>query len=84
MRKLATALALGGICGAAQAQEPAAPDLELLEYLGSWQAEDDEWLAIAEWEKDHPPPPPPRAKREPDDAERDERERKRNDDEEGT
>lgn len=83
MRKLATALALGGICGAAQAQEPAAPDLELLEYLGSWQAEDDEWLAIAEWEKDHPPPPP-RAKREADDAERDERERKRNDDEEGT
>jgi hypothetical protein len=79
MRKLATVLALGGICGAvgAQTEDSEAPDLELLEYLGSWQAEDDEWLAIAEWEKDRRPP---RAKREADDAERDEGERKRNDD----
>lgn len=45
----------------AQAQPPApppadaAPDLEFLEYLGSWQADDEEWLAIREWEKDNPP-----------------------------
>ena len=48
-------IALGGICltGAAHAQESDAPDLDFLEYLGSWQAEDDEWLVIAEWEKDN-------------------------------
>jgi hypothetical protein len=43
---------------AAQDAEPPAdaqPDLEFLEYLGSWQADDDEWLAIREWEKDNPP-----------------------------
>jgi len=31
------------------------PDLDFLEYLGSWQDDDDEWLAIREWEKDNPP-----------------------------
>lgn len=47
-----------GLVPAAHAQdgEPPAdaalPDLELLEYLGSWQADDDEAWAIAEWEKD--------------------------------
>jgi hypothetical protein len=29
-----------------------APDLDFLEYLGSWQADDDEWWEIAEWDKD--------------------------------
>jgi hypothetical protein len=39
------------------AQPPAEtlPDLEFLEYLGSWQADDDEWLAVREWERDNPP-----------------------------
>lgn len=64
MRRIASALlAAGGLWLArgAQAQQPAAPpadaapDLEFLEYLGSWQADDDEWLAIREWEKDNPP-----------------------------
>jgi len=32
----------------------AAPDLAFLEYLGSWQADDDEWLVIREWDKEHP------------------------------
>ena len=27
-----------------------APDLDFLEYLGSWQESDEEWLAVAEWE----------------------------------
>jgi hypothetical protein len=40
----------------AQAQEaeapPPGPNLEFLEYLGTWAEEDDEWLAIEEWEKD--------------------------------
>lgn len=33
----------------AQADEDA-PDLDFLEYLGSWQESDEEWLAVAEWE----------------------------------
>jgi hypothetical protein len=30
----------------------AAPDLAFLEYLGSWQGDDDEWIAIKEWDQD--------------------------------
>jgi hypothetical protein len=40
---------------AAHAQEaelPPPPDLEFLEYLGAWAEEDDEWLAIEEWQND--------------------------------
>jgi len=33
----------------------AAPDLAFLEYLGSWQGDDDEWLAIKEWDQDNVP-----------------------------
>ena len=33
----------------------AAPDLAFLEYLGSWQGDDDEWLAIKEWDQDKVP-----------------------------
>jgi hypothetical protein len=73
MRKLA--LAIGGVwlaraaCAQAPSEEP--PDLDFLEYLGSWQDEDDAWLAIEQWDKDNgrrqggrdagratPPPPP--------------------------
>ena len=38
----------------AQQSEPAepGPDLDFLEYLGTWAEEDDEWLAIEEWAKD--------------------------------
>ena len=49
-------LALGcAWLAAAEAQEaeaPPAPDLEFLEYLGAWAEDDDEWLAIEEWQKD--------------------------------
>ena len=40
---------------AAQEPEPAepGPDLDFLEYLGAWAEEDDEWLAIEEWQKDN-------------------------------
>jgi hypothetical protein len=27
-----------------------APELDFLAYLGSWQDNDEEWLAVAEWE----------------------------------
>jgi hypothetical protein len=40
---------------AAQEPEPAepGPDLDFLEYLGAWAEEDDEWLAIEEWQRDN-------------------------------
>ena len=57
-----TLLALGGwwcVAGAhAQEAEQApeaepGPDLEFLEYLGAWAEDDEEWLAIEEWQKDN-------------------------------
>jgi hypothetical protein len=39
----------------AQSPKSAAPDLAFLEYLGSWQGNDDEWLAIKEWDQDSAP-----------------------------
>jgi hypothetical protein len=47
----------------ARAQEAAEPELDFLEYLGSWQAEDEEWEIAAEWEKE--PVPEPERKPEP-------------------
>jgi hypothetical protein len=45
--------ALGGLwLTPAQAQEAEEPELDFLEYLGSWQDSDDEWLIVAEWEGD--------------------------------
>jgi hypothetical protein len=57
MKRAPIVLALAGACLAqpAAAQEEAeAPELDFLEYLGSWQGEEDEWFEIAEWEKDNP------------------------------
>jgi hypothetical protein len=36
--------------GADEPDEPDGPDLDLLEYLGSWQGDDEEWLAVSEWD----------------------------------
>lgn len=64
MRGIVGALLAAGswwLVRGAQAQQPAPPsadvppDLEFLEYLGSWQADDAEWLAIREWDKENPP-----------------------------
>jgi hypothetical protein len=52
------------------------PDLDFLEYLGAWAAEDDEWLAIEEWRKDDA------ADAGKDDAEESESESQRDDDDE--
>jgi len=70
MRRLLAAC-VGALCLArgASAQPPATqptpprttppkdavPDLAFLEYLGSWQGDDDEWLAIKEWDQDTAP-----------------------------
>jgi len=80
MRTLLAAL-LGALClarGAFAQPPPAAqpapprappkdalPDLAFLEYLGSWQGDDDEWLAIKEWDQDNAP------KKDPPDAHKD-------------
>ncbi len=56
MRKVRSALlALGcwWLTGTeAQQPEPVepGPDLDFLEYLGTWAEEDDVWLAIEEWQ----------------------------------
>jgi hypothetical protein len=61
MRKISSAvLALGCWLAGAQGQElqpgqepEPGPELDFLEYLGAWAEDDDEWLAIEEWEKDN-------------------------------
>ncbi len=53
---LATAMPLGAVPAVSLAQdedEEKLPDLEFLEYLGSWQDEDEEWYLEAELESDH-------------------------------
>lgn len=34
------------------------PDVDFLEYLGSWQDNDEEWLIVSEWEPDESAPDP--------------------------
>ncbi len=59
MRSVRAAVLALGCCWlagiAAQETEPEepGPDLDFLEYLGAWAEEDDEWLAIEEWQKDN-------------------------------
>jgi len=43
--------AVAGFAGAVDAQD-GDPDLSFLEYLGSWQESDDEWLIVAELEEE--------------------------------
>ncbi len=53
---VALALRLASAQGQEADQRPdqeESPDLDFLEYLGTWAEEDDEWLAIEEWEKDN-------------------------------
>ncbi|HEX6997524.1 MAG TPA: hypothetical protein VF322_05230 [Gammaproteobacteria bacterium] len=58
----AALLALAAPSGAG-AEEDTAPDLELLEYLGSWQEGDEEWLVVEEWRRREPARPPERGRR---------------------
>ena len=43
----------GAGSGLTAAQETTEPELGFLEYLGSWQEDDEEWQIISDWE---PPP----------------------------
>ena len=36
-----------GFCGLVIADEAEAPDLEFLEYLGSWEESDEDWVLLA-------------------------------------
>jgi hypothetical protein len=45
--RIVLALAAIGLAAAAEAQDDE-PDLSFLEYLGSWQESDEEWLIVAE------------------------------------
>ena len=45
--RLVLLAAVAGFVGTAQAQQDE-PDLSFLEYLGSWQEGDEEWLIVAE------------------------------------
>jgi hypothetical protein len=55
--RLIVALVAGVWTAGVQAdeQEDEIPDLEFLEYLGSWQESDEEWLIVSEWEEDRVP-----------------------------
>ena len=44
---------LAGVHAQEADEEQPGPDLDFLEYLGTWAEEDDEWLAIEEWERDN-------------------------------
>jgi hypothetical protein len=67
-RSAAAARHLAGGAAFGRAANAAAPDLAFLEYLGSWQGDDDEWVAIKEWDQDAAPKgrPPDAAGKPPD------------------
>jgi hypothetical protein len=50
-------VAVGLLSTARAADDPAPPELDFLEYLGSWQAEDEEWVIEAGWEDEEAAPP---------------------------
>jgi len=45
---LVAAAVAAGMAGRLAAQESETPELDFLEYLGSWEAGDEEWLVVAE------------------------------------
>ncbi len=54
MKRAVSSLMLGWIAigGAALADDEELPDLEFLEYLGSWEASDEEWLLFEDGENE--------------------------------
>lgn len=54
VRSVLLALGCSWLMGvqAQEAEPPPVPDLDFLEYLGAWAEDDDEWIAIEEWQKD--------------------------------
>lgn len=50
---LGVSLLVGLVAGPAAAQENE-PDMDFLEYLGTWDASDEDWLVIREFSPDMP------------------------------
>ena len=50
IRPLLGVAALSVVISPSTKADDDAPDLDFLEYLGSWQESDEEGLAVAEWE----------------------------------
>jgi hypothetical protein len=53
--RAAWTLVLATMSFATAAQEESTPELDFLEYLGSWQDTDEEWLLVSEWDGETPP-----------------------------
>jgi hypothetical protein len=51
LSRLALLAAMSGLAAAARAQDDD-PDLSFLEYLGSWQESDEEWLIVADMKQE--------------------------------
>lgn len=62
--RAAWALVLASMSFSAGAQDEPAPELDFLEYLGSWQDTDEEWLLVSEWDGEKPPKRDEKRKRE--------------------
>lgn len=50
--KIAVICGLLGASGVLRADEPEVPDLAFLEYLGSWQESDEDWVLFSEEEEE--------------------------------
>ena len=49
-RRCLVAIALAALsCGGAARADDSQPDSAFLEYLGSWDDSDEDWLTVAEW-----------------------------------
>ena len=66
--KIALLCTLCGYGAVTHADEQEVPDMEFLEYLGSWQGDDEEWLAVSDWDANSDAqgkePEPPREEKE--------------------
>lgn len=45
--RIAVLWGLTGLCGIVAAEDAQAPDIEFLEYLGSWEASEADWVLLA-------------------------------------
>ena len=69
MRLLRYVALVGLLATGARAAEEA-PELDFLAYLGSWQENDEEWLAVSEWQEEkETAQAPPREERKDDEKE---------------
>jgi len=55
LRRIGASIVAGFIAGGAAAQD-AEPDMDFLEYLGTWDASDEDWMVIRELASAGPAP----------------------------